>query len=129
MSAYLTALRCGVALCVLQATATFAQTSAVKAPGASATGGPDIVVTAQRREERAQDVPVVVTAFSAERLEQMNVSQPQDLYGNVPSLVAGTQGQEVVAFFERHNPAVEQITGAHSLATKVVNQEHPAVSF
>ena len=93
MSGSLLALRCGVALCALQVTAALAQTSAVDAQGASTTGGTDIVVTAQRREERAQDVPVVVTAFSAERLEQLNVSQPQDLYGNVPSLVAGTQGQ------------------------------------
>lgn len=54
--------------------------------------GADIIVTAQRREERAQDVPVVVTAFTPERLEQLNISEPQDLYGAVPSLVAGTQG-------------------------------------
>lgn len=52
----------------------------------------EIVVTAQRREERAQDVPISISAFSTERLEQMNVRQPQDLYGAVPSLVVGTQG-------------------------------------
>lgn len=70
---------------------------AADAPAGQA-GGPDvnamreIVVTAQRREERAQDVPISISAFSTERLEQMNVSQPQDLYGTVPSLVVGTQG-------------------------------------
>ena len=53
----------------------------------------DVIVTAQRREERAQDVPIVVTAFSAEKLDQLNVTEPQDLYGTVPSLVSGTQGQ------------------------------------
>jgi len=51
----------------------------------------DIIVTAQRREQRGQDVPVVVTAFSADRLEKLNVTEPQDLYGNVPSLTAGNQ--------------------------------------
>ena len=53
----------------------------------------DIIVTAQRREERAQDVPIVISVFSKERLQQLGVTEPQDLYGNVPSLVSGTQGQ------------------------------------
>jgi len=53
----------------------------------------DVIVTAQRREERAQDVPIVISAFSQERLQKLNVTQPQDLYGAVPSLVSGTQGQ------------------------------------
>jgi len=53
----------------------------------------DIVVTAQRREERAQDVPIVISAFSPERLRELNITEPQKLYGNVPSLVVGPQGQ------------------------------------
>ncbi len=55
----------------------------------------DIIVTAQRREERAQDVPIAITAFSGQQLEQRNIKQPQDLYGSVPSLVVGNQGQAV----------------------------------
>ena len=61
--------------------------------GSNAIAAPEIVVTAQRREQAAQDVPVVVTAFSNERLQTMSVTEPQDLYGNVPSLAVGTQGQ------------------------------------
>lgn len=53
----------------------------------------DIIVTAQRREERMQDVPIAISAFSQDQLRQQNVSQPQDLYGKVPSLVVGQQGQ------------------------------------
>lgn len=53
----------------------------------------DIIVTAQRRAERAQDVPIVITAFSAKQLDKLNVTQPQDLYGHVPSLTVGSQGQ------------------------------------
>jgi iron complex outermembrane receptor protein len=52
----------------------------------------DIVVTAQRREERAQDVPIVISAFSSQELQKMNISEAQDLYGSVPSLVVGNQG-------------------------------------
>ena len=53
----------------------------------------DIIVTAQRREERAQDVPIVISAFSPEKIRELNITEPQKLYGNVPSLVVGTQGQ------------------------------------
>jgi iron complex outermembrane recepter protein len=53
----------------------------------------DIVVTATRREERNQDVPIQITAFSAERLEQQGISDEQDLQANVPSLTVGPNGQ------------------------------------
>src|SRR3546814_4429739 len=49
---------------------------------AEAVGGDrlgDIVVTARRREENAQTVPVSVTAFSGAALEQRNVHELQDL--------------------------------------------------
>lgn len=52
----------------------------------------DIVVTAQRRKERGQDVPIAVTAFSPQRLQQQNITQPQDLQASVPSLVVGNNG-------------------------------------
>jgi len=57
------------------------------------TGIGDIVVTANRRAERSQDVPTVVNAFSTEQLQQQNITKPQDLYGSVPSLTSGSQGQ------------------------------------
>ncbi|OCC23610.1 hypothetical protein MB02_10595 [Croceicoccus estronivorus] len=53
----------------------------------------EIIVNAQRREERAQDVPVVITAISSQKLEQLDINEPQDLYGMAPSLVVGNQGQ------------------------------------
>ncbi|MBV6422247.1 MAG: Vitamin B12 transporter BtuB [Steroidobacteraceae bacterium] len=53
----------------------------------------EIIVTAQRREESAQDVPIAITAFSAERLEQQNITTTQDLQASVPSLVIGPNGQ------------------------------------
>jgi iron complex outermembrane receptor protein len=47
------------------------------APTAASTGfeaSADIVVTAQRREQSLQDVPMAVTAFSGERLTQLGVT-------------------------------------------------------
>ncbi len=52
----------------------------------------DIVVTAQRRDERAQDVPIAITAFSPERLQQQGVTEAQNLQATVPSLVVGNNG-------------------------------------
>jgi iron complex outermembrane recepter protein len=77
------------------------------APGNSAgsiTEVPDIIVTAQRREERNQDVPIAITAFSGERLQQQNVRTGQDLNGVVPSLQVSPSAQasrEVEAFILR----------------------------
>ena len=89
------ALLVGIASTALVSPAAAQET--VAAPDGQASLAPnvidDIVVTAQRRSERAQDVPIVISAFSAEALRELNISEPQDLYGNVPSLVVGTQGQ------------------------------------
>ena len=59
---------------------------------ALAAGESEIVVTAQRRAERAQDVPIAITAFSSQRLRQQNVTNVQDLQASVPSLVIGANG-------------------------------------
>ncbi|MDT9600990.1 TonB-dependent receptor domain-containing protein [Sphingosinicella rhizophila] len=46
----------------------------------------EIVVTAQKREERLQDVPVPVTALSADRLVESNRRRLEDYYTAVPGL-------------------------------------------
>ena len=51
----------------------------------------DIVVTAQRREQRLQEAPVAVTALSAGALTQLNVGDTRDLMAVVPSLQVSTQ--------------------------------------
>jgi iron complex outermembrane receptor protein len=47
----------------------------------------EIVVTAQKREESIQDVPVAVTAVDEEALAQSSVKDIRDFAGRVPSLV------------------------------------------
>lgn len=56
-------------------------------------GVADIVVTARRKEERNQDVPVAITAFSSERISEMNITSTQSLQSTVPSLTVGPNGQ------------------------------------
>ena len=46
----------------------------------------EVVVTAQRRAESAQDVPIAVTAFSAEQLERVGLASTADLPSIVPGL-------------------------------------------
>lgn len=53
---------------------------------ASATTLDSIKVTARKREETLQEVPVAVTAFTAEALDKMNVQDISDLDGQVPNL-------------------------------------------
>ena len=49
----------------------------------------DIVVTANRREEQLQDVPVAITAFTGDSLRREGITSNQDLAGKVPSLIVG----------------------------------------
>jgi iron complex outermembrane receptor protein len=46
----------------------------------------EIVVTARRREERAQSIPLAITAFSQNDIEQKHIEQIKDLIRAVPSL-------------------------------------------
>ncbi|WOK37093.1 TonB-dependent receptor [Sphingomonas sp. C3-2] len=78
----------------IAAMAPTAPSFAQEGPAASSSepGISDIVVTAQRREERNQSVPIAITAFSQEKLTQNNITGAQDLSGLVPSLVVGANG-------------------------------------
>ena len=49
----------------------------------------EVIVTAQKREQNLQDVPIAVSAFNAEMLEQSGVKDMFDLQANSPSLIVG----------------------------------------
>ena len=67
----------------------------------------DIVVTAQRRAERLQDVPMAVSAFGASTLELANVEGVTDLKTVVPAFNAEGSFGTVVPFLRGvGNPAV-----------------------
>lgn len=67
------------------ATATSPQTAPAAAPDASGGLG-DIIVTAQRRSERLQDVPAAISAFSDDQLALSGVQSTRDLQIVTPSL-------------------------------------------
>src|SRR5207245_3010798 len=47
----------------------------------------DVVVTAERRSEKAQDIPLAITAVSAADLESRGVRQAGDITADVPNLL------------------------------------------
>lgn len=63
----------------------------------------DIVVTAERREANLQDVPISVTAFSAEGLEQRGVQRVGDVIDFAPNVsrTSGPNGGDDGGFFIR----------------------------
>lgn len=65
-------------------TAALAQ-SAVQ-PDAPETSGPDIVVTAQKREQKIQDVPITVTAVTGQRMTELGVNSLTEVAMYIPGL-------------------------------------------
>lgn len=49
----------------------------------------DIIVTAQKREERLQDVPIAVTAITGEQMEKTGANTVERMVGKVPNLQMG----------------------------------------
>lgn len=52
----------------------------------------EIVVTAQKREENIQDVPIAITGFSETKLAEGRIQTTQDLQSSIPSLNYGILG-------------------------------------
>jgi iron complex outermembrane recepter protein len=72
-----------------------ASSNATESPSdANKYGLGEIVVTAQKRSERLQDVPISIIALSAEELAQRNIVNIDDLQFVVPGLQLHKQGQD-----------------------------------
>ncbi|MDZ4361875.1 TonB-dependent receptor [Brevundimonas sp.] len=81
------ALATGVAVAALMAASTaLAQTAVPSVTEPEASSVDDIIVTAQRRSQRLQDVPVTVTVFGAEELEQARIKDVDDVATRTPGL-------------------------------------------
>ncbi len=80
------------ALALIQAAPVFADPDAADQPAAATAahgqdvGLSDVVVTARRVEERLQDVPISISVFNQQQLNNLNVVSAQDLAAYTPSL-------------------------------------------
>jgi iron complex outermembrane receptor protein len=80
-------LACGAAMAALVGGGqAMAQTAPAGANAPEAVSLDEIVVTAQRRSERLQDVPVTVTAFGAEEVRQARIREIDDVATRTPGL-------------------------------------------
>ena len=61
---------------------------------AQATADEQVVVTARRREESFQDVPITITAFTQADIENAGIERPQDFVALTPNVtLVETQNQ------------------------------------
>jgi len=58
----------------------------------------EIVVTAQKREENLQDVPIAISAFSGETLNNLGITDTRDLSRLVPGFNANESGRNTTLF-------------------------------
>lgn len=63
-----------------------------------AAGVEDIIVTAQRREERLQSVPIAVNAITADSLEKQGATRLTDIGNIVPNLVFSRAGDSAQVY-------------------------------
>lgn len=71
-----------------------AGTTAAAGADRGAAGVPDIIVTAQRREERLQTVPIAITALNGQTLEQAGIRDITRLEVLTPGLTVGQSGSD-----------------------------------
>jgi len=69
--------------------------------GAAAAGIQEVIVTAQRRSENVQDVPIAIQALSGDTLQQLNITTFEDLIKHLPNVSGGSQGPGQVQIFMR----------------------------
>ena len=76
------------------------------------TGLGEIVVTAQKREQNLQDVPIAISALSAEKVEQLGIRDSRDLSGLAPNvtIVQGTTSSGAAVISIRGIPTPASVT-------------------
>ncbi|HEY3697435.1 MAG TPA: Plug domain-containing protein, partial [Phenylobacterium sp.] len=113
---------------MISASQAFAQAPGEPAPATAAHSSDldEVVVTARRREERLQDVPVAVTALTATRLQDAQVTTARQLVAIVPSLNINTGNQRD---FQRYTIRGQGVTLGAGEGVSVYVAEAPIPQF
>ena len=91
----------GSALFAMTGTAHAQATPAADTSAAAATNNGEIIVTANRRNESLQDVPMTLQALSADSLSKLNVTTFNDLLKYTPNVTFGNNGPGQGSIFMR----------------------------
>jgi iron complex outermembrane receptor protein len=81
----------------------------------------DIVVTAQRREQSLSKVPVAVSAFNAEILQDRNVNSEQDLASLVPGLIVKAGQNSNQLSFTLRGQTLDPFSGSSPAVLTYIN--------
>jgi iron complex outermembrane receptor protein len=113
-------LLCGAAL--IGAAPALAQSESQKPAEEAATASGDIVVTARRKEENIQTVPVAVVAFGQEAIANRMIRSESDLQRVVPGLtIRETEGSNQIAYSIR-GQTIDAFTGSALAVVPYVNE-------
>jgi iron complex outermembrane recepter protein len=93
---------------------------------ASAGGLEEVVVTANRRRENLQTVPITVTAITAETAERMGITDTQSLANAVPGLTWDRATATAVPFLRGVGSPVGQVSAEPSVSMYVDDVYVPA---
>lgn len=108
-------------IAVLGATPALAQTAPQAGPAEAATSS-DIVVTARRKEENIQSVPVAVVAFGQEAIANRMIRSEADLQRVVPGLtIRETEGSNQIAYSIR-GQTIDAFTGSALAVVPYINE-------
>lgn len=103
----------------------FGQEAATQAGDSTANTTPnagDIIVTAQRRSESLSKVPVSVSAFNAEMLQERNVSSEQDLAALVPGLIVKSGQNSNQISFTLRGQTLDPFSGSSPAVLTYINE-------
>jgi len=117
--------------CILAGASGSAAASAAQGPDSGANAGPnsgadtlqEVVVTAQRRTENIQDVPISIQAFTAQTLQQLNIATLEDYIRFLPNVTTANNGPGQNEVFMRGLSAGSQASQASAL-TLSARQAH-----
>ena len=72
--------------------------AAPQADATPSTAGPDIVVTAQRREQKLKDVGIAITVLDKETIKNLNITNATDIVRAIPNLRYNAYASSQVVF-------------------------------
>jgi outer membrane receptor protein involved in Fe transport len=105
------------AVATLLASSSVAISLPAYAQSAAAEDSDEIVVTAQKREQNLQDVPVAITAIGTEKLDQLQVNEFADVVKFLPSVTIQQGGPGFAQVYFRGVASGENANHSASLPT------------